>query len=331
MTTWAEKEGGSLQRLVVTSRLLPSRLSPHTTPPPAGRSAAAGGTRSGRTRPPRTPPRTRRTCRRRRAAVVASIVSANPAVAGGVTRSASGTNSSVSARPPGASAACAFAASRPHVGRSKWCRKFVSSTTSYGPPQSTSKALPGSSRCRSPTPSRFAFSAATASTFGPVQGRDRAFGYRRATAIPNSPCPAATSSTRSGRSRSPPTSPASSSAGSRMSGPIARANDTQTGLSWDTVPSAEIAVPPLRTAAGRSPEASRNSGVEQELERPAQVGRGVAVEEGGRVRASARTGRRPCGGSRRWSGSRPGCGRPAGPPRRRRRSRRPCAGRRPRG
>jgi hypothetical protein len=57
------------------------------------------------------------------------MVSANPA-GGGDTRSGSGMKSSVKAQPPGTSAAYAFPASRSQVGRSKWCRKFVSSTAS---------------------------------------------------------------------------------------------------------------------------------------------------------------------------------------------------------
>ena len=48
---------------------------------------------------------------------------------------------------------------------------------------------------------------------------------------------------------SPPTRPASNWAGICMSGAIARANSTQIGLSWETVPSSETAVPPRRTAA----------------------------------------------------------------------------------
>jgi hypothetical protein len=54
-------------------------------------------------------------------------------------------------------------------------------------------------------------------------------------------------------------------AGSHITGPIARAKATQIGLSCETVPSAEVAVPPLRTAAvrcrkqSRSGSASRNS------------------------------------------------------------------------
>src|SRR5262245_6120332 len=110
------------------------------------------------------------------AAVVASMVSAKPAVAGGLTRSGLGTNSKVIARPPGASAANAFAASPSHVGTSKWWRKLVNSTTSYGPPQSTSNALPGRRTCRFATPARRAFSFPTASTFGQSRAVTRALG-----------------------------------------------------------------------------------------------------------------------------------------------------------
>ncbi len=49
--------------------------------------------------------------------------------------------------------------------------------------------------------------------------------------MPNSPCPAATSSTRSGCPVSPPTRPASNWAGICVSGAFARANATQIGLS----------------------------------------------------------------------------------------------------
>ncbi len=77
-------------------------------------------------------------------AVVVSIVIAKAAGMGGDTRSGLGTNSSVAARPPGLSAARTFFSSPTFVGLSKWCRKFVSSTASYGPPNSTSNALPGS-------------------------------------------------------------------------------------------------------------------------------------------------------------------------------------------
>ena len=56
------------------------------------------------------------------AAVVQSMTSANMAAGTGVTRPSSGTNSTVTARPPGASAARARVRKRSAVGGSKWWR-----------------------------------------------------------------------------------------------------------------------------------------------------------------------------------------------------------------
>ena len=74
--------------------------------------------------------------------MVASIVRLKEAAIGGETRSSLGTNSSAATRPPRLSEAWTFFSSPTQVGGSKWCRKFVSSTMSCGPPYSTSNALP---------------------------------------------------------------------------------------------------------------------------------------------------------------------------------------------
>ena len=58
------------------------------------------------------------------------MVRLKEAAIGGVTRSSFGTNSSAAARPPGFIDERTFFSSSTHVGTSKWCRKFVSRTTS---------------------------------------------------------------------------------------------------------------------------------------------------------------------------------------------------------
>jgi hypothetical protein len=64
---------------------------------------------------------------------------------------------------------------------------------------------------------------------------------------------------------------------------MARANDTQIGLSWETVPSSETAVPPRRTASVRRRKHSRRPSVRKKSSVPPQIGGRPAVEEGGGV------------------------------------------------
>ena len=74
--------------------------------------------------------------------VVSSMVIVKSAGTGGETRSSLGSHSTIATRPFGARAARVRCRIFMQPARSKWCRKFGTSTTSYPLPQSASKALP---------------------------------------------------------------------------------------------------------------------------------------------------------------------------------------------
>ena len=76
----------------------------------------------------------------------------------------------------------------------------MSRAMSYGPPNATSKALPGSARGALATPARSALPIATSSSARPVHRDERARQDAGARcSMPNRPCPAAMSRTRNGR------------------------------------------------------------------------------------------------------------------------------------
>src|SRR2546427_256001 len=72
-----------------------------------------------------------------------SMTRANVAASTGVTRFSLGTNSTVTARPPGTSAACALRNTASQVGGSKRWRKFGRSTRAESRPPSPLRAEPG--------------------------------------------------------------------------------------------------------------------------------------------------------------------------------------------